>query len=168
MRQVRRRSCVALMVVFMGVVACGNGEDRPGTGSGTGTGSASGTGAGSATGAGEHGEHGSAAEANFSREEANGRVQAKLRDYQFENIPATVKGPKVFFEATNDGPAEHELVVVDEHGKELGEIEAFKKGDGVKTLALELAPGRYKARCLVKLGEGTHVDQGMEAGFTVE
>ena len=59
-------------------------------------------------------------------------------------------------------------MVVDEHGKELGEIEAFQKGTDVKTLALELAPGRYEAKCLVKLGDGSHVDQGMEADFTVE
>ncbi len=165
MRKVRRRCCVALIVAFLSLAGCGNGEDRPGTGSGTGSGSASGTGAGSATGA---GEQGSGAKANFSKEEATGRVEAKMRDYRFEDIPATVKGPKVFFEATNDGPAEHELVVMDEHGKELGEIEAFKKGAEVKTLALELAPGRYRATCLVKRGGGTHADEGMEASFTVE
>lgn len=166
MRQVRRGARVALMVVLIGLAACGGGEDRPGTGSGTGTGSASGTGAGSATGAGEHEEH--PAMADFSKEEADSVVRVKMRDFAFEGIPATAKGRKVFFEATNDGPAEHELVVVDEHGKELGEIEAFKKGEEVKTLALELAPGRYRATCLVKLGDGTHADEGMEASFTVE
>ena len=168
MLQVRRPAWVVLVVVFLSLAACGDGEDRPGTGSGTGTGSASGTGAGFATGAGEHGEHGSAATANFSREEADSVIRVKMRDFAFEGIPATAKGRKVFFEATNDGPAEHELVVMDEHGKEMGEIEAFEKGDEVKTLALELAPGRYKATCLVKLDGRTHADQGMEASFTVE
>ena len=136
-----------------GLAACGNGEDRPG--------------AGSATGAEEHGEHGASAEARFSRSEADSMVRVGMRDFAFEGISPTTKGPKVFFEASNQGPSEHELVVVDEDGKEVGEIPPFEKG-ATKTLAVELKPGRYSTRCVIKLGDRTHAQLGMEANFTVE
>jgi len=153
-----RRAAVAVAVLLAVLSACGGGEDRPGTGgSGSGSGSGTGTG-GSGTGTG----------GAFPESEATGIVRATLRDFAFENVPASVKGPKVYFEATNQGPTEHELVVMDEAGKELGEIEAFDKGKEAKPLALELQPGRYKLTCLVKLGDKTHADLGMEASFTVE
>ena len=132
-----------LAVVLLTVMAgCGNGEEGPSTGG--------------------------SAPAAFPESEANTVVRATLRDFAFESVPPTVKGPKVYFEATNQGPAEHELVVLNEAGKELGEIEAFDKGNDAKHLALELQPGRYKLTCLVKLGDNTHADLGMEASFTVE
>ncbi|MDQ3680643.1 MAG: hypothetical protein M3378_08915 [Actinomycetota bacterium] len=148
-------------VLVVGLAACGDGEDRPSTG-----GSASGSGTG--TGSGSHaGEHGGEAK-SFPESEANTVVRSTLRDFAFEGVGPTAKGPKVYFEADNQGPSEHELVVVDEQGKELGEIEAFDKGEQSKPLALELERGRYATRCLVKLGDKTHADLGMEASFTVE
>ncbi len=153
---------VMAAVLLAVLAACGNGEDRPSTG---GSASGSGTGAsGSASHTGDHGGKG----AGFPESEANSVVRATLRDFAFESVPRTVKGPKVYFEATNQGPTEHELVVMDEAGKELGEIEAFAKGKDSKPLSLELQPGRYKLACLVKLGDKTHADLGMEASFTVE
>jgi len=95
-------------------------------------------------------------------------VRVTLRDFAFEGVPPTVKGPKVYFEATNRGPTEHELVVKNEAGKELGEIPAFDKAEKPESLALELEPGRYQLACLVRLGSKTHADLGMEAFFTVE
>ncbi len=153
---------VAVTVLLAVLSACGGGEDRPSTG-GSASGSGTGTG-GSGSHAGDHGGQG----AGFPESEANTVVRATLRDFAFESVPATVKGPKVYFEATNQGPTDHELVVMDEAGKELGEIEAFAKGKKSKPLALELKPGRYKVACLVKLGDKTHADLGMEAPFTVE
>lgn len=167
MREVRRRvaAVAAAVVVAAALGACGDGEDRPGSGgSGSGSGSGSGTAAGgSGTQAGEH-------KTAFPESEANTVVRVVMRDYAFEGIPAEVTGPKVFFEATNQGPTEHEVVVVDESGKELGEIEAFGKDKESKPLALELQPGRYRARCLVKLGDKTHADPpyNMETAFTVK
>ncbi len=157
------RARAVMAAVLLAVIgACGNGEDRPSTG---GSASGSDTGAsGSPSHAGDHGEQG----AGFPESEANTVVRATLRDFAFESVPPTVKGPKVYFEATNQGPTEHELVVMDEAGKELGEIEAFAKGKDSKPLALELEPGRYKLACLVKLGDKTHADLGMEASFSVE
>ncbi len=120
--------------------ACGGNEDQPGAGS----------------------------SARFPESEASTVVRATLRDFAFEGVPPTVGGPKVYFEAANRGPTEHELVVEDDAGKELGEIEAFDKGKDATPLAIELKPGRYKLTCLVKLGDKTHTDLGMEASFTVE
>ena len=155
-----RRTAVAVVVLLVALSGCGNGEDRPspgGSGSGSGSGSGTGTG-GAATKRGDA----------FPESEATGIVRTTLRDFAFESVPPTVKGPKVYFEATNQGPTEHELVVMDEAGKELGEIEAFDKGKDSPPLAVELGPGRYKLTCLVKLGDKTHADLGMEAPFTVE
>ena len=154
-----RRTAVAVTAaVLLAAVlsACGGGEDRPGT-----SGSASGSGTGTGQSASKTGDA-------FPESDANTVVKATLRDFAFEGVPATVKGPKVYFEATNQGPTEHELVVLDDSGKELGEIEAFDKGKESKPLALELKPGRYRLACLVKLGDKTHSDLGMEASFTVE
>lgn len=166
------RALAVAAVLVLG--ACGDGEDRPGQvtseGSGSGTGSASGTGTGSASGAGSPSgahEHGQGAVASFSKSEADSQVAVTLTDYAIA-MPATVKGKKVFFEATNGGAAEHELLVVDDHGDELGGIEPFAKAAGQKTVALELEPGSYKAVCLVKEGAKTHQELGMEASFTVE
>lgn len=158
-------------VAALGLGACGDGEDRPGDvtaesgASGTGTGSASGTGSATAMGHGD--EHGDPAVADFSEEEADSVAEVKMTDYAFA-LPATTKGPKVYFEATNDGAAEHEFLVLDGAGEELGEIEPMKKADGEKSLALDLEPGTYTAVCLVEEGVKTHRDLGMEATFTVE
>ena len=143
----RALGVVGAAVLLAMLAACGNGDD-----------------VGSDNHTGDHGGKG----AGFSESEATTVVRATLRDFAFESIPSTVKGPKVYFEASNQGPTEHELVVMDEAGKELGEIESFSKGKESKPLALELQPGRYKLSCLVKLGDRTHADLGMEATFTVQ
>lgn len=172
-----RRSWWSGAVVAVAAVlvlgACGDGEDRPGevtteSKSGTGTGSASGTGSGtgSVSGTGAHDEHGDTAEAAFTEAEADSAVHATMTDYAFA-LPNTIKGPKVFFEVMNDGPGEHEFLVQDAAGREIAEIEPFAKGEE-KTLAVELAPGSYKVVCLVKEGEKTHQELGMESSFTVE
>lgn len=164
---------IAVVAAVLALGACGDGEDRPGqvtseSGTGTGSASASGTGSASASGTGEeHGEHGDSAEAAFAESDADTVAEATMTDYAFA-LPATVKGTKVYFEVTNNGAAEHEFLVTDAEGKELGEIEPFKKADGEKTLALELQPGSYKVVCLVEEGEKTHQELGMEASFTVE
>jgi hypothetical protein len=134
----------------LATVGCGNGEDRSGGGSATGTGSASGT------------DH--RAKPSFSAADADTVVTTRMREFAFEGMPASVRGPRVFFEVSNEG----ELVVVDPGGKRLGETGEFTKGDGTRTLALELQPGRYRVQCLVKLGDRTHLDEGMEAVLSVE
>ena len=160
MRPLRRSlggaaAVVAVASLAGGLAACGN-EDRP----------ASSPVGGAAPASGSHA--GPGRNAPFSREQADSVVPVTLRDFGFRGIEPVVKGPKVFFEASNDGPAEHELVVVDEDGRKLGAIAPFKRGTGVRTLPLELGPGRYQARCTVRLGPRTHAQLGMEAVFTVE
>lgn len=152
---------VAVLTVVIGLAACGDGEDRPGTASGTGAGKSAGSGTASGSHAGGH-------KAGFSAAEADTVAKVILRDFAIQGIGPTVKGPKVFFEASNQGPADHELVIVNEDGREQGEIHAFKPGTEGKTLSVELKPGRYEARCLVRVGDQSHVQRGMEASFTVE
>ena len=172
------RRLVAVMAIALaatGAVACGGGEDRPGQvtsesgGSGSASGSATGSGSGSESGSGSasgthSGEHGSLEPADFDEGEADAVVRAQLVNYAFRGIPASVKGPHVFFEATNASGTEHELVVK-KGDEELIEIEAFTEGE--RTLAVELEPGEYSIVCLVEEGAKTHEELGMKAPLTV-
>ncbi|HYE78429.1 MAG TPA: hypothetical protein VEI97_10610 [bacterium] len=162
----KRSLVVAAMATGLALAACGDGEDRPGSVSRSG--SVSGTGTGSASGhQGEEHQHGpGSAKRDFDRSQATAQVTTILRDFVFVDVPVTVTGPKVFFEAKNEGPTEHELVIFDESGTAMGGIEPFPKGE-TKALAVELAPGRYAIRCLIQLGDRTHVQLGMESAFTV-
>ena len=157
-----RRLVAVVVPVALALGGCGDGEDRPGTvskeGTGTGTGSVSGTGTGSATGTGAPA---------FSEAEADTVVEATLEDHRFVGIPASVRGRKVFFEATNKGPADHELEVLKEGGEAVGEIPAMAAGKS-GTFAAELEPGRYTIQCLVEEGGKTHVELGMITTLTVE
>lgn len=152
-------SWVAVLAMVVGVAACGDdGEDRPGqvteengTGSGTGTGSASGTGAGAA----------------FSEDDADTVVHVKGGDFAFEGIPASVEGPKVYFEFENEGPSEHELEIVAPDGEPAGEVAALEAGEEGH-LAVELEPGEYTAQCILETPGGeTHAELGMTQTFTV-
>ena len=162
----RRRRLLCLPgAILLALASCGDGEDRPGmvTKEG-GTGSASGTQSGSASGT----HSGSAAPAPaFGEAEADRVVQVDLENHRFVGLPATIKGPKVFFKATNKGPADHELEILDATGKGLGEIEAMKAGAS-GTLAVELRPGTYTAQCLVEENGKPHADLGMKTEFEVE
>lgn len=163
------RVLVILIVLAVATAACGDGEDRPGqvaastcgehghaSGSGSGSGSASGSASGSGTGG----------ELAFEEADADTEVHVTLQDYVFTDLPATVKGPKVFFEAEVEGSNCHELEVLDSSGKALGEIPAFASGE-TKRLALELPAGTYTVQCLVEEGEKTHADLGMKTQLVV-
>lgn len=104
----------------------------------------------------------------FPESEADTVLEYKLVDYAFEG-PSTAKGPKVYFEAENEGTQEHELEVLDPDGEPVGEIEAFPPGGTSEPLAVELEPGTYTLQCLVETPEGkVHKDLGMVADLTVE
>lgn len=104
----------------------------------------------------------------FPKSEADTVLEYKLVDYAFEG-PSTAKGPKVYFEAENEGTQEHELEVLDPDGEPVGEIEAFPPGGTSEPLAVELEPGTYTLQCLVETPEGkVHKDLGMVADLTVE
>ena len=161
----RRVGLVMVAVAALALVGCGDGEDRPGTvteeggggsASGTHSGSASGTHAGSAT----------AAAPAFTEAQASSVVEVTLEDFKFAGLPSTVKGPKVFFKATNRGRVDHELEVLDAGGKPVGEIKAMPRGEA-GTLAVELQPGTYTAQCLVETGGKNHVELGMKTSFQV-
>lgn len=104
----------------------------------------------------------------FSESEADTVLEYTLVDYAFEG-PSTAQGPKVYFEAANEGTQEHELEVLDPDGEPMGEIEAFPPGATGHPLAVELEPGSYTLQCLVETPEGkAHKDLGMVAELTVE
>ncbi len=164
-----RRLWFLVVATLLVLAGCGNGEDRPGTVSEEGpTGSASGTHSGSAsgTGTGSASATHAGAPAAFGEAEADTVVEVTLQDHAFVGIPASLEGPKVFFKATNKGPSEHELEIVDSSGKPVGEIEAMPPGRS-GTLALELEPGTYTAQCLVEEEGRTHAELGMKTTFQV-
>lgn len=106
---------------------------------------------------------------NFDRADADSTVEVTLADFAFKGLPATVKGEKVFFAATNTGPSEHELEVLDPDGKAVDEIEAHAPGRGTKTMALRLKPGTYTLQCILKTPEGkSHAELGMTAKLQVQ
>ena len=152
-----------MMAVALALAGCGDGEDRPGTVTEEGgSGSASGTHSGSASGT--HAGTGTAAGPAFSEAQANSVVDVSLQDFSFVGIPATVKGPKVFFKATNEGSADHELEILDASGKPVGEVAAMPSGKS-GTLAVELKPGTYTAQCLVETNGKPHTESGMKTSF---
>lgn len=109
-----------------------------------------------------------AAPAAFTESEADTRAAYTLRDYRFEG-PATVKGPKVFFTAENEGSEPHELEILDASGEAVGEIEAFAPGASAAPLALVLQPGTYTLQCILETSGGqVHKELGMQARLTVE
>lgn len=158
--RVSRYAVPFLLVATMAVGACGDGDD---TATGTTPGEA-------APGAqeDEHAGHGSDKEAAFPVDQADITVKVSMRDFAFTGLPPTIKGEKVLFEVSNEGPSEHEMVVFEKDGDDaVRGIEPFAKGK-TQMLAAELKPGSYTARCLVKLGNQTHAELGMQTDFTVE
>ena len=173
------RTLLVSLVLLTGAVACGDGEDRPGqvtsegetgSGSGSASGSASGTGSASAsgTGSGSASGHGhGAGHADFTEADADTVVDVTFDDFAFVGLAQTVKGPKVFFRATNQGEEDHELVV-EKDGEVLYELEPLAPGEE-GTLAADLEPGTYRIVCHVETEDGkTHEELGMVAQLTVE
>ncbi len=166
-----RRTAAVLAASFLGLfAACGDGEDRPGqvTSESAGEGSGSVTGSGSSAG-GEHGDPHSEekdSEPAFATGEETTAVDVELQDYAFVGVPATVQGPNVLFKASVEGSSAHELEVLDDTGKALGEIHGFKTGT-TKELAVVLKPGTYTLQCLVEEGAKTHAELGMKQTLTV-
>ncbi len=106
-------------------------------------------------------------EATIGRSDADTTVDVKLRDYIFDGLPATVKGPKVFFAATNVGTEKHELEVLDPSGTPVDEIESFAPG-GSSSLGIELVPGTYTIQCILKTTDGKgHDELGMKSQLQV-
>ncbi len=106
---------------------------------------------------------------DFERADADTAVDVTLADFAFRGLPASVKGEKVFFTATNAGPSEHELEVLDPGGEAVDEIEAHPAGSGTKTLAVRLKPGTYTVQCILTTPEGkSHADLGMTAKLQVQ
>lgn len=105
----------------------------------------------------------------FDRSEADTVVEVTLADFAFKGLPATVKGEKVFFTATNAGPSEHELEVLGPGGKAVDEIEAHAPNSGPRTLAVRLKPGTYTVQCILRTAEGkSHAELGMTAKLQVQ
>ena len=155
----------ALVVLVLAALlgACGDGEDRPGDASASGSGS--GSASGSASGSGTHAEEHETTAKTIPASEAEVTVDVVLKDFEFEGIPATIDGHKILFKAKNEGPTEHELVIM-KGSKEIAEIEDLDNGE-TGELALELEPGRYTAACHIGSGGARHDKLGMVFNFTV-
>lgn len=152
-----KKIAAAVLLLFTLVLgACGDGEDRPGS-----AGSASGSGSGS--GSGSH-AHETTAE-TFPPAEAETTVDVVMKDYDFA-MPTTIKAGKVLFKIRNDGPTEHEFLIL-KGSEELIELESINAGKSGE-LAVVLKPGRYTASCHVGDGGARHDKLGMVKNFTVE
>jgi uncharacterized cupredoxin-like copper-binding protein len=101
--------------------------------------------------------------------------------------PATAPAGEVTFEVANDGTTEHEFEIfrtdlapdalpttddgsVDSEGEgveEIDEIEEFEPGN-TETLTTELEAGNYVMICNVVVGDTSHYQEGMRAGFVVD
>lgn len=116
----------------------------------------------------EHGEGGHGHEAaKFPASEATQVVKITMRDYAYIDMPASVTGPRLRIEGKNNGPTEHEMVIFDADGNEIGGVEPFKSGES-KALSLELTAGTYEMRCLIPVSSSeTHADRGMRVTFAV-
>lgn len=111
---------------------------------------------------------GGGGDGGFERADADTVIEVTLADFVFRDLPASVKGERVFFTATNIGPSEHELEVLDARGEAVDEIEAHPPGSGPKTLAVRLKPGAYTVQCILKTPDGrSHADLGMTAPLQV-
>lgn len=115
----------------------------------------------------EHGGGGGHDSADFPAAEATHIAKISMRDFAFVDMPATITGPKLRIEATNNGPAAHEIIVFDADGNEVGGFGPIPSGES-KDLSLELTAGTYEMRCEVAISETkTHLDEGMKAVFAV-
>src|SRR5687768_7054513 len=168
----RRVLGVLAAVVVLGA-GCGDGEDRPGDASASGSvsGAVSGAAAagapGSASGAHEEEEDHESSEPAFAEDEADTVVHATLSEFKIETDVQGATGPKIYFEAVNEGEIQHELIVKDADDEELGEVHIEEPG-GEAALAVELEPGTYTLLCEIEEGDQTHADLGMTSTFTVE
>lgn len=106
--------------------------------------------------------------AAFSASEADTKASYILTDFKFDG-PLTVKGPNVYFTATNAGTQDHELELLDSTGKPVAEVKNFAPGAKARPVAAVLAPGTYTMQCLLKTPKGeVHKDLGMVAELKVE
>ena len=117
--------------------------------------------------AGDGHDHGGDTPPAFEEAQATTTVDAKLRNFVFDGIPGTVTGPNVLFRARNEGPIDHELLVVDSGGAVVGAVEDIRPGAS-RTLAVSLPPGAYTVECRIKEGSKLHTDFGMKTSLTVE
>jgi uncharacterized cupredoxin-like copper-binding protein len=107
-------------------------------------------------------------------------VQIRERDFRIAVQPKRVRAGEILFVLKNDGPVEHELIVVrgrrthlplradeltidEEALREASVIEAVGPGN-VGRLRLHLAPGRYQLFCNM----AGHYLAGMHAELVVE
>lgn len=104
----------------------------------------------------------------FSRDGADSVLDLTASKFSYVGLPPAVKGPKVFFQLRNDDPmTQHELQVITPDGKSMGGIPPFVPGE-TKSVALELPPGNYLVRCMVRAVDTPHADMGMKNFLRVE
>lgn len=140
-----------LLLATLALGACGGGDDSPGDqGSPT-------------TKADEHAHE--TTMKTIPASEATTTVDVTMRDFKFE-MPTTIKAGKVLFKVKNEGPTEHEFVIM-QGTKELVEVHGLDAGK-TGELAVDIPAGNYTAKCLIGSGGGRHDNLGMVQNFKVE
>ncbi|HUR50360.1 MAG TPA: hypothetical protein VMY88_12650 [Acidimicrobiales bacterium] len=167
-------SLICILLIALGVGACSekgeHAEDHGDNGTQT-----TASGAGTTATEADPGEGGELADpgdhehenATFPAAEATDIAKISMRDYAFVDMPATITGPKLRIEASNNGPSAHEIVIFDADGNEVGGIKPIPSGESAE-ISLELTAGTYEMRCQIAISETkTHFDEGMKAVFAV-
>ncbi len=156
MRSTARCAAAVLLLAVIGLGACGDDDDDPVSGTDSQNEKHD-----------EHADHGSDEDAAFPPDEADITVKVAMKDFEFAGLLSTIEGEKVLFEVTNEGPSEHEFVVFEKGSEDaVRGIRPFAKAK-TQMLAVELKPGSYTVKCLVKVGDQTHADLGMQTDFNV-
>lgn len=145
----KRAAALALALAALTLGACGGGDDETGSPSGSTSAPM---------------DHETTVE-TIPAAEAEVTVDVTLKDFEIAGVPETIEGEKILFKVRNEGPTEHELVLL-KGTEELVEVEGMDAG-GSGELAVKLQPGRYTAKCLIGSGGARHDKLGMVANFTV-
>jgi uncharacterized cupredoxin-like copper-binding protein len=91
-------------------------------------------------------------------------VAATLNEWSINLNVDQVKAGQVKFVVINAGQFQHDMVIMDSAGNQMGATPVFKKEEGPKELVVDLKPGTYTVVCDVP----GHTSQGMKLDLSVK
>ena len=89
-----------------------------------------------------------------------------MTEFAFAFAPTELRGPKIYLEIRNSGEIEHELVLLDDEGREVAAMPPLAPG-ATAPLTVVVGPGSYSVRCLLTYGYETHATRGMVQDVTI-